>query len=65
MSAVVGWVNVKEWSIPHLKALQLPLSSCNETFENLKVTRVLGMISEMPKLPKFQSCITFLLVNIF
>ena len=21
MSAVVGWVNVKDWSIPHLKAL--------------------------------------------
>ena len=63
MSAVVGWVNIKDWSIPHLKVITV--TSCNETFKILKVTRVLGMISEMPKLQKFQSCITFLLVNIF
>ena len=29
------------------------------------MTRVLGMISEIPKLPKFQSCITFLLREYF
>ena len=31
------------------------VSSCNEIFENYKVTRLLSMISGMPKLPKFQS----------
>ena len=37
------------------KVLQLNLSSCNETFKNLKITRFLGLISDVPKLPKFQS----------
>ena len=35
--------------------LHQPLGSHNETFENIKVTKLLGMISGMPKLPKFQS----------
>ena len=36
------------------KDLQMPLSPSNEIFENLNVTRLLGMISGMPKLKKFQ-----------
>ena len=46
---------MKNWPIPHLKALTPTTGQHNETFENLKVTGLLGMISGMPKLPKFQS----------
>ena len=35
--------------------LHLPFGQGNETFENLKVTGLLGMISGMLKLSKFQS----------
>ena len=35
--------------------LKVPKSSRKIFFKNLKVTRLLGMISGMPKLPEFQS----------
>ena len=37
------------------KTVKVPKSSCKKNFKNLKVTRLLGMISGMPKLTKFQT----------
>ena len=50
LSVAVGWVKIKISLMAQLKGL-----TCNETFKNLKVTRFLGMISDVPKLLKFQS----------
>ena len=61
MSVAVGWVKIKISLMAQLKGLTAKLSSCNETFKNLKVTRFLGMILRMPKLPKFQSYTFYIL----
>ena len=57
-TVALGWVYIKII----LKHLHLTFSSCKETFENLKVTRLLGMILGMLK---FQTLTTFLVVNVF
>ena len=51
ITVAVGWVYIKVWTIPHLKSL----TPRNETFENIKVAGLLGMILGVIKLPKFQN----------